>query len=149
MRPKVNLLIGIGILIGIVLLWFLLTYWLNPHVEAPDGKARITGSCGDTMEISLKFRDERVTEVATWTNGCAYSFNCISAAADLAKGRTPDEILEIDAERISNSVGGLPADQMHCARLSVETLYAALEDYIKKSKTEGKGTSPGGPGAVF
>jgi len=144
-----NLLIGIGILIGIVLLWFLLTYWLNPHVEAPDGKARITGSCGDTMEISLKFRDDRVAEAAYWTNGCAYSLNCVCAAADLAKGKTPDEILEIDPELIRDSVGGLPADQMHCARLSVETLYAALEDYMKKTKTQGKRPPPGGPDAVF
>jgi NifU-like protein involved in Fe-S cluster formation len=139
MRPKVNLLIGIGILIGIVLLWFLLTYWLTPHVEAPDGKACITGSCGDTMEISLKFRDERVTEVATWTNGCAYSLNCICAAADLAKGKTPDEILEIDPELIQKSVGGLPADQMHCARLSVETLHTALEDYMKQARGQARG----------
>lgn len=139
----VSLLLGIGILTAIVLLWFLLTYWLNPHVETPDGKARITGSCGDTMEISLKFRDDRVAEAAYWTNGCAYSLNCVCAAADLAKGKTPDEILEIDPEWIRDSVGGLPADQMHCARLSVETLYAALEDYMKKTKTQGKRPSPG------
>ena len=129
-----NLLIGIGVLTGIVLLWFLFTYWLNPHVESPDGKARVTGSCGDTMEISLKFRDDRVTECAYWTDGCAYSLNCVCAAADLAKGKTPDEILEIDPELIGRSVGGLPADHMHCARLSVETLYAALEDYMKNAR---------------
>ena len=138
-----SLLLGIGILIGIVLLWFLLTYWLTPHVEAPDGKARITGSCGDTMEISLKFRDERVTEVATWTNGCAYSLNCVCAAADLAKGKTPDEILEIDPELIQHSVGGLPQDQMHCARLSVETLHSAVENYMQNTRAGRKGASRG------
>jgi len=137
----VNLLIGIGILTAIVLLWFLLTYWLNPHVESPDGKARITGSCGDTMEVSLKFDNERVTEAAYWTNGCAYSLNCICAAADLAKGKTPDEILEIDPELIQNSVGGLPQEQMHCARLSVETLHAALDDYMQKARGQSKGRS--------
>jgi nitrogen fixation protein NifU and related proteins len=136
-----SFLLGIGILTAIVLLWFLLTYWLNPHVESPDGKARITGSCGDTMEVSLKFCDERVTEAAYWTNGCAYSLNCICAAADLAEGKTPDEILEIDPELIQNSVGGLPQDQMHCARLSVETLHAALEDYMQKARGQSKGRS--------
>jgi NifU-like protein involved in Fe-S cluster formation len=144
-KPDVNLLIGIAILTGIVLLWFLLTYWLNPHVETPDGKARITGSCGDTMELSLKFRNDRVVEAAYWTNGCAYSLNCICAAADLAKGKTPDEILEIDPELIQKSVGGLPRDQMHCARLSVETIHAALEDYMQNMRGRGKGrpfTSP-------
>ena len=66
-----SILLGIGILTAIVLLWFLITYWLNAHVEAPDGKARITGSCGDTMEVSLKFSEEQVTEAAYRTNGCA------------------------------------------------------------------------------
>ncbi len=136
-----SILIGIGILTAMVLLWFLLTYWLNPHVESPDGKARITGSCGDTMEIFLKFGNERVTEAAYWTNGCAYSLNCVCAAADLAKGRTPDEILEIDPELIQKSVGGLPQDQMHCARLSVETLHAALEDYMQNTRGGGKWNS--------
>jgi NifU-like protein involved in Fe-S cluster formation len=51
------------------------------------------------MEISLKFRDERVTETASWTNGCAYSLNCICAVADLAKGKTPDEILEFSTTK--------------------------------------------------
>jgi len=129
-----SILAGIGILTAIVLLWFLLTYWLNPHVEAPDGKACITGSCGDTMEISLKFYNERVKETAYWTNGCAYSLNCICTAASLAKGKTPDEILEIDPELIQQSVGGLPQEQMHCATLSVETLHAALEDYMQHTR---------------
>jgi nitrogen fixation NifU-like protein len=136
-----SILIGIGILIAIVLLWFLLTYWLNPQVEAPDGKACITGSCGDTMEISLKFREERVAEAASWTNGCAYSLNCISAVADLAKKKTPDEILEIDPELVQKSVGGLPQEQMHCARLSVETLHAALDNYMQNMRRAGKANS--------
>jgi nitrogen fixation NifU-like protein len=97
------------------------------------------------MEISLKIRDERVTEVATWTNGCAYSFNCICAAADLAKGKTPDEIMEIGPELIQQSVGGLPQDQMHCARLSVETLHTALEDYMQRTRRQVKGRSSSSP----
>lgn len=141
----ISILIGIGILTAIVLAWFLLTYWLNPHVESPDGTARLTGSCGDTMEISLKFHDERVKDAAYWTNGCAYSFNCICAAADLAKGRTPDEILEIDPELVRESIGGLPQDQMHCARLSVETLHAAVDDYMQNMKGQGKRRSVEGP----
>jgi nitrogen fixation NifU-like protein len=141
----ISILLGIGILTAVALVWFLLTYWLNPHVESPDGKARLTGSCGDTMEISLKFHDERVKKAAYWTNGCAYSFNCICAAADLAKGRTADEILEIDPELVQESIGGLPKDQMHCARLSVETLHAALEDYMQKTRRQAKGRSFSSP----
>lgn len=128
----ISLLVGVGVLVAVVLLWFLLSYWLSPNVDSPSGEARLTGSCGDTMEIALKFHNEMVAETSYWTNGCAYSFNCIYAAAEMAKGKTPDEILEIDPEMIRESVGGLPENQMHCARLSVETLHAALDDFMRK-----------------
>jgi len=129
-----HLLLGTGVLTALVLIWFLAAYWLSPHVDEPDGKACITGSCGDTMEISLKFKRGRVVESAYWTNGCAYSLNCVCAAAELAKGRTPDEILDIHPDAIRRSVGDLPRDQMHCAALSTETLYAALEDHMLKQR---------------
>lgn len=122
-----------AILFLVVGLWIAVTYWLTPHVEHPDGRARITGSCGDTMEICLEFKGDRVTKTSHWTDGCAYSFNCVCSAADLARGRHLDEILEIDTDLIQRSVGGLPADHLHCAHLAAETLQAALDDYMRKS----------------
>ncbi len=129
----VGVLVAGGVLLVIVGLWFFITYWLTPHVKHPDGKARITGRCGDTMEIDLKFTGNRVSETSYWTDGCAYSLNCVCAAADLAKGKTPDEIIEIDADLLQKTIGGLPRDQMHCAELAAETLGAALDDYMSKS----------------
>jgi nitrogen fixation protein NifU and related proteins len=32
-------------------------------MENPDGYARVTGPCGDTVEVFLKFRNDRVQEV--------------------------------------------------------------------------------------
>jgi nitrogen fixation NifU-like protein len=129
----VAVLAACGLLLVIVGLWFFIAYWLTPHLEHPDGKARITGRCGDTMEIDLKFRGDRVAEISYWTDGCAYSLSAVYAAADLAKGKTPDEIIEIDATVIQKTIGGLPRDQIHCADLAAETLQAALEDYMLKS----------------
>jgi nitrogen fixation NifU-like protein len=126
-----------GVLFVIVGIWVAVTLWLTSHVEQPDGRARITGSCGDTMEICLKFKEDRVSKTSHWTDGCAYSFNCVSSAAEMARGRRPDEILEIDADLIQRSVGGLPTDHLHCARLAQETLQAALDDYMKKTVKAG------------
>ena len=126
------LLLGAVILAGIVGLWFIVYYLLNPNIKDPDGHAKITGKCGDTMEISLKFEDAKVVESSCWTDGCAHSYNSVCAAADLAKGKTPDEILEIDATCISEYVGGLPSDHLHCAQLAEEALQAALHDYMIK-----------------
>ncbi|MFO7987238.1 MAG: iron-sulfur cluster assembly scaffold protein [Desulfatiglandaceae bacterium] len=121
-----------GVLLGIVGAWITIYFWLAPHLDQADGRARITGKCGDTMEIGLKFHNDRVTETSHETDGCVYSLNCVNSAADLAKGKTPDEILDIDPRLIQQSVGGLPDDQIHCAHLAVETLQAALHDYMMK-----------------
>jgi len=124
------ILLGCGVLSLIVVLWFLAYYLFTPHVEDPDAKAKITGTCGDTMEIRLKFKENRVVEASSWTDGCAHSMNSISAAADLAKGKTPDEIIEINAAMIRESVGGLPSNHLHCAQLAEDTLQTALHNYM-------------------
>jgi len=131
----VALLVASGVLLVIVALWFFITYWFTPHIKCPDGKARITGQCGDTMEIDLKFKGDRVSETSFWTDGCAYSLSAAYAAADLSKGKTPDEIIEIDADLIQKTIGGLPTEYMHCASLAAETLQSALEDYMLRSKS--------------
>lgn len=123
-----------AVLLGITGIWVGLYYWLSPHLEHPDGKARVTGTCMDTMEIRLRFSHGRVVESSYWTDGCASSLNCVCSAAELAKGKTPEEILEIDADLIGKSVGGLPSDSLHCARLAEETLHSALDDFMRKSR---------------
>lgn len=85
------------------------------------------------MEIRLRFGGGRVAETSHFTTGCLYSVNCIAAAADLVKGKTPEEALDVDADTIQKSIGGLPTDHMHCATLAVETLKEAINDYMRKS----------------
>jgi len=126
-----SLLLGVGILVAVTVAWFAVYYWLNPHVAGPDGKARVVGTCGDVMEIRLKFEREHMVEASPWTNGCAHSLNCIWAAVDLARGKTPEEILDIDPAMIREAVGGLPRDHRHCASLAADTLHAAVDNYMQ------------------
>ncbi len=108
--------------------------WLNPlymgPMEGPDGYARVTGSCGDTMEIFLKFEDRRVKEASFRTDGCGTSTVCGSFAAEMALGKDPDELLEVTGEAILEKVGGLPDEEEHCAFLAGETLQEALNAYM-------------------
>jgi NifU-like protein involved in Fe-S cluster formation len=127
-----HIVLGLAVLLGVVGLWFLFYYLLNPHVKEANAEARIKGKCGDTMEIRLRFENGKVLESSYWTDGCVYSLNAVFAAADLAKGKVPDEILEIDAGRIEQSMGGLPNDHKHCSKLAEETLQAALHDYMTR-----------------
>jgi nitrogen fixation protein NifU and related proteins len=126
-----NIVLGIGVLVVVAIVWFLIYYCLTPHLNHPDGEGRITGTCGDTMEIRLEFKSGKVVNSSYWTSGCASSLNCVCAAADLAMGKSPEEILDIDGDVIRESVGGLPKDYMHCADLATETLHAAIDDYMR------------------
>jgi nitrogen fixation NifU-like protein len=110
--------------------------WLHPlymsAMDNPDGYARVTGSCGDTMQIYLKFENDKVAEATFQTHGCGSSVVCGSFATGLALGKSPDELLEITGEDILNILGDMPEEERHCAFLAAETLQEALSDYMMK-----------------
>lgn len=110
--------------------------WQNPRytgrMEAPDGYARVTGSCGDTMEIFLKFKDGRVSGASYLTDGCASSNVCGSFASELALGRDPDGLTDINGEAVLKMIGRLPDEDRHCADLAAAAVQEALSDYMKK-----------------
>jgi len=101
----------------------------------PDGHACLTGKCGETIEIFLKFDGERVKEASYLTNGCISSKICAALAAQMARGKTPDEITGITAQSILELLGEFPTGEEHCAFLAAETLQEALHRYmLKESK---------------
>jgi len=112
--------------------------WLRPQymgvMENPDGYGHVAGSCGDRMEIFLKFEEDKVKEASFRTDGCGSSLVCGSFAAELALGKTPDEVAELSGEKILEVLGGLPEEDRHCALLAAETLQAALDDYMRKQR---------------
>ena len=108
--------------------------WRNPlylgELENPDAHGKVTGSCGDTMEIFLIFQNDRVKEASYLTNGCGSSSVCGSFAAETALGKSPDEIIEITGESILARLGQFPKEDEHCAFLAAETLQEALKNYM-------------------
>jgi len=112
--------------------------WLTPRymgfLDDPDGYGRVTGSCGDRMEIFLNFEEDKVKEASFRTDGCGSSAVCGSYAAELALGKTPDEVTEISGETILETLGGLPEEDRHCAFLAADTLQEALDDYMRKQR---------------
>lgn len=110
--------------------------WRNPLFRGPmvdaDSHARLKGSCGDSMEIFLKFDKDRVEDAAYLTDGCGASMVCGSFTAELAIGKTPDQLLEITGEAILQKIGKFPQDDRHCAFLAAETLQEALSRYMSR-----------------
>jgi nitrogen fixation NifU-like protein len=115
--------------------------WRNPlyqgRMDKPDAHAKVTGTCGDSMEIFLKFDDHRVKDASYVTDGCGSSTVCASFAAELAMGKDPDEIADVTGESILKKIGRFPKEDEHCAYLAAETLQEALHIYMTHSKQEG------------
>ena len=128
----VNLVIACALIFGVGIIWFLLHYYGNPVIENPQGIAKVSGNCGDTMEIGLQIEDNIVSSTHSWTDGCAYSKLCVEAAAMLARDKHISEVKKINMVSIMELVGQLPETHLHCAQLAEITLQKSIEDYIYK-----------------
>jgi len=109
-------------------------HFLNPRnlgeIPGPDGFGRVTGSCGDTMEICLKVRDGRVINASFWTDGCGTSIASGSMITEMAKRMNISEAQRISQNDVLAALGGLPEESEHCALLAADTLKEAVKDYL-------------------
>lgn len=128
----IHICLAFVVLLLLALCWFGLHYLANKPLDNPDGHAKVTGNCGDTMEISLQFKDGRVCNSSAWTNGCSVSKMCVEAAAMLARNRQIGEIEKINMMTIMEQIGQLPDTHLHCAQLAETTLLRAVKDFLLK-----------------
>jgi nitrogen fixation NifU-like protein len=99
-------------------------------MDSPDGFGSVTGSCGDTMEIYIRIRNDRILNATFMTDGCGTTIAAGSMVTELAKGKAVSEAFKITRDDILNALGGLPEENQHCAQLAADTLKAALRDYL-------------------
>jgi nitrogen fixation NifU-like protein len=114
--------------------------WLNPRnlgeIRNPDGFAKIKGPCGDTMQISFKVKDGRLSKIRFRTNGCASSIAAGNMATEMAQGRKPEEAAEISQQMILDALDGLPEESVHCALLASNTLKEAIKNYFNSKRND-------------
>jgi nitrogen fixation protein NifU and related proteins len=91
-------------------------------------------SKGDTMRIFLKFEEDKVVQANFQTDGSAASSMCGFFAAQLALGKTHDELTKITGEAIMEFMGGLPEEDRQAAVLAAESIKKALQDYGTKQE---------------
>jgi len=118
-------------------------HWQNPRnfqsMDNPDGHAQEKGSCGDTMEMFLKMRDDKIVQCTFQTDGCGSSIVCGSMATELAHNKSFTQALgAVSAGEILKQLGGLPEEDVHCAQLAAETLRRALADYLYRKRAPWK-----------
>ena len=103
------------------------------EIENPDGIGTVGNeTCGDIMQISLRIENDIITDAKFKTFGCAAAIATSATATEMIKGMTVEEALKITNKKVIETLGGLPAQKIHCSVLAEEAIKKAIEDYQAK-----------------
>ena len=84
------------------------------------------------MKMFIKVKDGKIVDLRWKTYGCASAIASTSALSELAKGKTLDDALKIDAKMIDDYLGNLPKHKFHCSILGHDALAEAISNYRNK-----------------
>ncbi len=105
------------------------------EIENPDGSGTVgNASCGDIMMITLRIVDDVIVDAKFKTFGCAAAIATSSTATEMVKGMTVEEALKVTNKKVVETLGGLPAQKLHCSVLAEEAIKKAIEDYRSKKQ---------------
>jgi nitrogen fixation protein NifU and related proteins len=98
-------------------------------IPDPDQVTELTGPCGDTMKCYLKMENGRIRDAKYQVLGCPGAISAAMALADLVKGKTLDEALQVKDRDVFRELIEIPDQKQHCIRLAVKTLQKAIHEY--------------------
>lgn len=101
-------------------------------VENPDAVSKeYNPSCGDVIEVQIKFDSSRIEDVKFQGEGCAISQSSVDLLIDFAKSKGADELKKFQKEDFLNMLGiELSPNRLKCALLGFKALKTALYTYL-------------------
>lgn len=105
------------------------------EIENPDGFGKVGNAvCGDIMQITLRIKDDIITDAKFKTFGCAAAVATSSTATQMVIGMTIGEAYKLTNAKVVEVLEGLPPQKIHCSVLAEEAIKAAIDDYKSKKK---------------
>lgn len=115
-------------------------YYLNRpgmgSLPDADHVSELTGVCGDTMKLFLKFNNGIISDAKIQVLGCPGAIASAMAAMEMIKGVTINEARHLTDRDIFRRLENLPDQKQHCIRLTVKTLRKALAEYTGEGEGE-------------
>jgi nitrogen fixation protein NifU and related proteins len=100
------------------------------ELENANVRVRVRSSAdGDLLQLHLRIDENVVTEARFKVYGCGAAIATGSILTELVIDKTMQEIATITNEQISQFMGGLPAEKIHCSVLAEQALQAAIQDW--------------------
>ena len=84
--------------------------------------------CGDILYLAARLEPEskHIAEARFLCQGCTTAIACASLLTEEIKNKPIAEVAQINAEYLSNQLGGLPPATLHAAQLAAEALTQLL-----------------------
>ncbi|MDL2269631.1 iron-sulfur cluster assembly scaffold protein [Desulfosarcina sp. OttesenSCG-928-A07] len=106
-------------------------YYINKpnmgHIPDADITSEMTGTCGDTMQITIKMESGLIRDAKYQVMGCAGAVSAAMAVVDLIRGKDLNYARSIDDGTVFKVLEEIPAQKHHCIQLAVKTLHKALD----------------------
>ncbi len=100
----------------------------------PDGVGEDEyAGCGDLARFFLRVREGRAAEIRFQTYGCGPTIAAASAASEILKERSVEDLAQVKAEEIERALDGLPDDRKHAADVVAGAVRAAALDCLKRA----------------
>ena len=94
-----------------------------------DAYGKKIGACGDTIELFLTIKNNRIERVSFKTDGCISTRACANTISILIEGKTIHQAWEMTPGKVINYLKVLPKEFEHCAELAVGALHKALANF--------------------
>jgi len=88
-------------------------------------------ACGDSLLLSITIEDDHIADIKYKIYGCGAAVATSSIASEMAMGKSLDDALKITEQSITDALGGLPPEKLHCSNLAAGALRGAISEYRK------------------
>jgi len=88
--------------------------------------------CSDVIEMYIMFEKDVIIDAKFKVFGCPGAISTTDVFIDLIKGKTIEKALSITKYNLSEALGGLPMEHMHCTKLPKEAFKNAVKNYKEK-----------------
>ena len=108
-----------------------LDHFTNPRnigtLENPDriGVAR-NNVDGDQVQIHFRLKDKTIVDVKMKVMGCVAAIAATSMLSEMVKGKTIEEIKNINKDSLVKHLGGLPEHKIQCSLTCLDALHHAF-----------------------
>ncbi|MBD3352898.1 MAG: iron-sulfur cluster assembly scaffold protein [Candidatus Lokiarchaeota archaeon] len=101
-----------------------------------NGFGRYTSEvCGDSVLMYIHIEEDHIENIKFRTDGCGVTTAVASKLSKMVKGKKIKDAMSITPEELTDALGGLPDEHLHCPKLAITALDKAIKNF-QESKSE-------------